>query len=135
LAQKIWKLNDLFGVIPAHMAELASIIALGELPRIRENVRARLDRNRTALHRFFDSRAELDVARAPYGTVAFPKLLGGKVDDFCRLLREKYETTVVPGKYFEMPDHFRIGIGGDLELLEEGLRRIGLALDDMMEQK
>jgi aspartate/methionine/tyrosine aminotransferase len=153
LAQKMWRLNDLFGVIPAHMAELASIIALGELDRIRENVRARLDRNRAALHRFFDSRPDLDVPRFPYGTIAFPKLLlparrsdndqsrssergsaaapGSAVDQLCGLLRTKYDTTVVPGKYFEMPDHFRIGIGGDLEPLEEGLRRLGLALDEM----
>jgi aspartate/methionine/tyrosine aminotransferase len=152
LAQKMWRLNDLFGVIPAHMAELASIIALGELDRIRENVRARLDRNRAALHRFFDSRPDLDVPRFPYGTVAFPKLLlparrsdddqprssergsaaaGSAVDQLCDLLRTKYDTTVVPGKYFEMPDHFRIGIGGDLEPLEEGLRRLGLALDEI----
>jgi aspartate/methionine/tyrosine aminotransferase len=130
LARKMWLLNDLLGVIPAHMAELASIVALGELPRIRENVRARLDANRIALHRFFDSRAELDAPRMPFGTVAFPKLLRGSVDVLCHLLRTKYDTTVVPGKYFEMPDHFRIGIGGDLEPLEEGLKRIGQALDE-----
>jgi aspartate/methionine/tyrosine aminotransferase len=131
LARAMWRLNDLFGVIPAHMAELASIVALGELPRIRENVRARLDRNRAALHRFFDSRAELDGPRFPFGTIAFPRLLNGSVEQLCEVLRSKYDTSVVPGKYFEMPDHFRIGIGGDLEPLEEGLRRLGLALDDM----
>jgi aspartate/methionine/tyrosine aminotransferase len=133
LARAMWRLNDLFGVIPAHMAELASVVALGELDRIGKNVRARLDANRVALHRFFDSRAELDAPRFPFGTVAFPRLLRGSVDQLCDLLRTKYDTTVVPGKYFEMPDHFRIGIGGDLEPLEEGLRRLGLALDDMME--
>lgn len=131
LTKKIWRLNDLFGVIPAHMTELASIIALNELPRIREDVRARLDANRVALHRFFDSRPELDAPRFPFGTVAFPKLLNGSVDRLCDVLRTKYDTTVVPGKYFEMPDHFRIGIGGDLEPLEEGLKRIGQALDEM----
>jgi aspartate/methionine/tyrosine aminotransferase len=129
----MWRLNDLFGVIPAHMAELTSVIAFGELPRILQNVRRRLDANRAVLHRFFDSRADLEVAREPFGTVAFPRLLRGSVDPLCDRLREKYETSVVPGKYFEMPDHFRIGIGGDLEPLEEGLRRLGAALDDMME--
>lgn len=133
LARTMWRLNDLFGVIPAHMAELGSIIALGELPRIAKNVRARLDANRAALHRFFDSRHDLETARAPFGTVAFPKLVNGDVDELCANLRNKYETTVVPGKYFEMPEHFRIGIGGDLEPLEEGLRRLSSALDDMME--
>jgi len=131
LARAMWRLNDLFGVIPAHIAELASIIALTELPGIREIVRVRLARNRAALHRFFDSRAELDAPRFPFGTIAFPRLLHGNVDQLCELLRNKYETSVVPGKYFEMPDHFRVGIGGDPEPLEEGLRRLGLALDDM----
>jgi aspartate/methionine/tyrosine aminotransferase len=131
LAEAMWRLNDLFGVIPAHLAERASVVALRELPRIAESVHTRLDRNRAVLHRFFDSRAELDVAREPFGTVAFPKLTRGTVARMCEIAREKYETTVVPGEYFEMPDHFRIGIGGETDLLEEGLRRLGLALDDI----
>ncbi len=132
LADAMWKLNDLFGVIPAHTAELVSVIALGELNRIRENVRARLDRNRAVLHRFFDSRADLEAARFEFGTVAFPRMLRPD-PTFYDLLRKKCETSVVPGEFFEMPDHFRIGIGGETDLLEEGLRRLGLALDAMME--
>ncbi len=133
LARAMWRLNDLLGVIPAHMAELASVIAFGELPRILANVRVRLDKNRAALHRFLDSRADLDAPRFVFGTTAFPKLLRGSVRRLCERLRTEYDTTVVPGEFFEMPDHFRIGIGGDLEPLEEGLRRLGAALDDMME--
>jgi aspartate/methionine/tyrosine aminotransferase len=133
LVQAMWRLNDLMGVIPAHLAELVSVIALGELPRILEAVRKRLDTNRAILNRFFDSRADLEVARQPFGTIAFPKLLRGSVDHLAEVLRTKYETTIVPGKYFEMPDHFRIGIGGDPEPLEEALRRLGHALDDIME--
>jgi aspartate/methionine/tyrosine aminotransferase len=127
----MWRLNDVFGNIPAHMAELASVIALGELPRILNKVRARLDANRTALWKFLDSRADLEVFRTPFGTVVFPRLTRGNVDEMCDLLRTKYEMTVVPGKFFDMPDHFRIGIGGDLEPLEEGLRRLGQALDEL----
>jgi hypothetical protein len=131
LAEQIWQLNDKFGNIPAHIAELASIIAIGELPRIAKNVEARLDANRIALWRFLDSREDLEVFRPPYGTIVFPRLKRGSVDQMCDLLRTRYETTVVPGKFFDMPDHFRIGIGGDLEPLEEGLRRLGLALDEL----
>ena len=133
LATAMWRMNDLFGSIPAHTAELLSVIAFGELERIRRHVRARLDTNRATLHRFLDSRADLDAPRLPFGTIVFPKLMRGSVDQLCELLRAKYDTTAVPGKYFEMPDHFRIGIGGDPEPLEEGLRRLGAALDDMME--
>jgi aspartate/methionine/tyrosine aminotransferase len=129
----MWRLNDLFGVIPAHLAERTSVIALRHLPAIAKTVRAKLDRNRAVLHRFFDSRAELDVVREPFGTIAFPKLTRGTVEQMCAIAREKYETTVVPGEHFEMPDHFRVGIGGETDMLEEGLRRLGLALDEMME--
>jgi len=45
------------------------------------------------------------------------------------LLHEKYETTVVPGSFFEMPRHFRIGIGGDTPTLRAGLERLSAALD------
>ncbi len=46
------------------------------------------------------------------------------------LLREKYETSVVPGSYFDMPQHFRVGIGGDPEMTRAGLDRLALALDE-----
>jgi aspartate/methionine/tyrosine aminotransferase len=46
------------------------------------------------------------------------------------LLREKYETTVVPGKFFGMPQHFRIGIGGETAELGAGLDRLRAALDE-----
>ena len=60
----------------------------------------------------------------------FPKLRSGDVEAFVELLREKYETSVVPGSYFDMPQHFRIGIGGDPEMTREGFERLGLALDE-----
>lgn len=133
LAEEMWRLNDLFGVIPAHLAERVSVIALGELGRIRENVRARLDRNHAALDRFLNSRDDLECMRPPFGIPVFIKLLRGDVSRMCSILREKYETSVVPGEYFEMPDHFRVGLGGDPEMVEEGLKRLSLALDDMRE--
>ena len=62
--------------------------------------------------------------------LSFPRFASGDVEAFVRLLREKYETSVVPGIYFDMPQHFRIGIGGDPEMTREGLERLGLALDE-----
>jgi aspartate/methionine/tyrosine aminotransferase len=55
----------------------------------------------------------------------------GRVEGLCELLREKSETSVVPGHFFEMPEHFRIGIGCKTEMLAEGLERLGAALDEM----
>jgi aspartate/methionine/tyrosine aminotransferase len=126
----MWRLNDLFGNIPAHAAELLSCVALSNLNQIAAQSKARLERNHSLLTGFLARHQEqLHSVDPQYGTVVFPRLVGGRVDDFCNLLREEYETSVVPGIFFEMPDHFRIGIGGDTEMVEEGLERLGTALD------
>ncbi len=131
LAERMWRLNDLFGVIPAHPAERLSVIALDHLGEIAVQARLLLAKNRALLDRFLDSRQDLAAVRPQAGTIVFPRLLRGTVDRFCALLREKYETSVVPGKFFEMPEHFRVGIGGDTETLAEGLRRLATALDEL----
>ncbi len=135
LAKKMWRLNDLFGVIPAHPAERLSVIALANLERIARRAKALLETNRPLLNRFLDSRDDIEAVRPRFGTVAFPRLKRGSVDALCALLREKYETTIVPGHFFEMPEHFRIGIGCDSEMLAAGLERLGAALDEIAREK
>jgi hypothetical protein len=41
----------------------------------------------------------------------------------------------VPGTFFEMPRHFRIGIGGDTGGLRAGLERLGAALDEFLKRQ
>ena len=134
LAAKIWRLHDIFDGIPAHPAERLSVVALANLDRIAARARRLLDVNRPVLNEFLDSRADLDTVKPGIGTVVAPRLKTGRVDRLCALLREKYETSVVPGRYFEMPQYFRIGIGIEPETLREGLQRLGAALDDLADE-
>jgi aspartate/methionine/tyrosine aminotransferase len=129
LARKIWRLNDLFGVIPAHTAELLSCIALDKIETITAHARSRLEQNGRLLNAFFDSRDDLDAIKHQFGTVSFPGW-NGDVDHLCKMLIEKYETSVVPGRFFEMEQHFRIGIGCETETLVTGLERLGRAIDE-----
>jgi len=62
--------------------------------------------------------------------VIFPRVTAGNTEKFIQLLREKYETEVVPGRFFEMPEYFRLGIGGDTEMLRAALERMSSALDE-----
>jgi aspartate/methionine/tyrosine aminotransferase len=131
LAQRIWRLNDLFAATPAHPAELLSCIALANLKAIADESRQLLERNGELLATFLQLRDDLECPPHRHGTTAFPRLKSGNVDDFLTLLKDKYETSVVPGRFFEMPQHFRIGIGGDTEMVSEGLKRLGMALDEL----
>jgi len=135
LAKRIWRVNDLFGNIPAHSAERLSVVALNNLEKIAIRARTMIEDNRLLLDQFLTSRNDLELIRPGIGTVVFPKVTGGRVDKLCEILREKYETSVVPGKFFEMPDHIRIGIGGDAVSLEAGLARLGDALDDLRDKR
>ncbi len=131
LARHMWRLNDLFGVIPAHLAERLSVIALDHLSRIAARARALLEANRSLLDRFLGSRNDLRAVRPDAGTVVFPRLLRGSVETLCTLLWEKYDTSVVPGKFFGMPEHFRLGIGGETQTVAAGLERLSAAVDEL----
>ena len=130
LAQRMWRLNDLFAATPVHSGERLSVVALKQLPAIAERAQSRLDQHRAMLNQFLDSRDDLEAIRPALGSIMFPRIKGTSSDGLCELLREKYETTIVPGRFFEMPAHFRIGMGGDTESFREGLERLGQALDE-----
>ena len=130
LARAMWRLNDLYGVNAAHPAERLSAIILNDLPGIAARSRELLEKNRPIVNQFLDSRPDVDAARQPFGTVLFPRVRCGHVDAFCRLLREKYETAVVPGSFFEAPEHFRMFLGAETAMLTEALTRLGSALDE-----
>jgi aspartate/methionine/tyrosine aminotransferase len=131
LAERMWRLNDLFGVNQAHQAERLACIAFERLDEIADETRAMLVRNRALLNEFVADRDDLAATPAEHGIVAFPRWLGGDTDRLADHLRERYDTAVVPGRWFELPDHFRVGLGVPTETLAEGLDRLGQALDDL----
>lgn len=131
LARRMHRLHDLFGSVHAHAAERLSLIALANLDGIAARARALVATNRALLRAALLGRPELELEISEHGTTAFPRLRNGQVDALCALLRDRYETSVVPGRFFERPDRFRVGIGGPTEPLREGLARLGRALEEV----
>lgn len=130
-AQKMHRLNDLFGSTNVHVAERLSLLAFKNLNIFRNRAKKLLETNRPILNEFLDSRRDLDAAKSVYGTTAFPRLLKKDAESFFKLLRQKYETSVVPGKFFFAENHFRIGISCDTQMLQAGLERLASTLDEM----
>ena len=128
LARAMWRLNDLFASIPAHPAELLSVVALENLDQIRERSRRIVEADRRLLQEFLASQKSVSTPRTAFGTTAILRLTKGGVGEFLARLRTEHETSAVPGRFFGLPNHFRIGMGVDTQMFGEGLRRIGLAL-------
>ena len=131
LAERMWRLNDLFGVNQPHQSEMLSCFAFDHLDNIATGTAERLATNRALFNDFVDGRDDLNCMPAEHGITAFPQWVGGDTDRLDTLLRTKYDASIVPGRWFEMPDRFRVGLGGDTKLLTEGLARIGAALDEL----
>jgi aspartate/methionine/tyrosine aminotransferase len=129
LAERMWRLNELFGVAQVHAGERLGCFALAHLAEIAAGTADRLARNRALANAFFAGRNDVQCAPMVHGITAFPRLLRGDPEPLDALLRTRFDTGIVPGRWFEMPDHFRIGVGGPTQIVEEGLARLGAALD------
>lgn len=128
LARAMWRLNDLFAATPVHPGELLSVAAFQKLPAIRERFRGIVEADRGVLSEFLASAKGVSAVRTEFGTTCFLRLLRGNADEFLATLRTEQETSAVPGRFFEMPNHFRIGMGVNSEMFAEGLRRVACQL-------
>jgi aspartate/methionine/tyrosine aminotransferase len=131
LAQRMRSLHDIFGAVGPHPTETLSVLAMRKLPKFVARAKTILQSNRAVLHDFLDSREELTVVFPESGTTCFPRLEKGSVDELWRLLSNKYETAFVPGRFFESPQHLRIGMCAEPELFRKGVQRLGAALDEL----
>jgi aspartate/methionine/tyrosine aminotransferase len=131
LAWKMRRLNDLYSATPVHPGELLSVAAFKHLNLLRERARRTVEADRKRFREFLEKQPEVCAVPTNWGTTSFLKLSrnrGSNVDKFLERLRSEFDTSAVPGRFFEMPDHFRIGMGVNTEMFAEGLSRISRAL-------
>jgi hypothetical protein len=128
LAWKMRRLNDLFSATPVFPGELLSVAAFRQLNLLRERARHIVEADRKLLRDFLAEQSAISAVRTDWGTTSFPRLIRGNTDAFLERLQSEFDTSVVPGRFFELPDHFRIGMGVNTEMFAEGLNRIGRAL-------
>jgi aspartate/methionine/tyrosine aminotransferase len=131
VAERVRRARDIVDGSGAFPAEHLSVLAFGCLDRLAARAHSILDPNRRLMLDFLASRPELEVVTPAGGTVVFPRLRGGAdAGPFVERLAREHDTGVVPGSFFQAPAHVRIAFGGRRDILEEGLCRIGRALDE-----
>jgi hypothetical protein len=129
LAERMRRLNDLFGVHPPHMAERMSVVAFARLPQLRSRAQAILAANRAAYREILGDHPRLDQVVFDVGTTVFPRLVAGDVDALFDRLTTECDTNFAPGRFFGRADHLRIGLGGDPANTREALARLAAALE------
>jgi aspartate/methionine/tyrosine aminotransferase len=110
---------------------MLSCFAFDHLDQVAAGNAERLAVNRAIFNDFVVSRGDIECMKAEHGITAFPRWVGGDTERLHARLRSNYDTAIVPGRWFEMPDHFRVGLGGDTEVIKEGLARLEAALDEL----
>lgn len=128
LAERMRRLNDLYGVLPPHVSECMSVVAFDRLSELRGRANRIVDRNRATYREILGEHPALDQTVFDQGTTVFPRLVGRDGDALFDLLTTRYETSVGPGRFFGRPAHVRIGLGGDPAMTRIGLERIADAL-------
>jgi len=128
LIQRMWQIVDFTYGVPAHPAEMIAVITLDNLDRVRNRARVLLRTNRALVNDFMAAHPQLDCELSRFGTTIFPRLKAGSVPEFVTFLRDQFETSVVPGDFFEQPQHFRIGFCGATDIVRGGLERLSDAL-------
>jgi len=128
LAWKMRKLNDLYSATPVYPGQLLAVAVFKQLNQVREKARRIVEADRKLLRDFLVKQSGVSAVCTDWGTTSFVQLEQGNADDFLKRLRTEFETAAVPGRFFEMPDHFRVGMGVNTEMFAEGLKRIARAL-------
>ena len=125
LAKRMRRIIDYINVDGVFIGEQISAEIFGQIDSIRERNKEVLERNMSMIANFIREEGKLSWIEPAGGVVCFPKVeaeLSGI--ELASLLLEKYETSVVPGSFFEEPQHFRIGFGVKPDTLTRGLENI-----------
>lgn len=129
-AARIRRARDVLDGTGSIVTERLATLAFAQIDRLHARARRLLSANRAVLRTFLDSRPDLECFDPGAGTVVFPRING--VDDtsrFAERLLHERQTAVVPGRYFEAPAHFRIGLGATTGSLQRGLGALAEAID------
>ncbi len=129
LSQRIREIRDAVDGSGPFVAERLSLTAFDNLDRLRARARQILSRNVSVVREMAVGHPRLEWLAPAAGTTAFPRVVG--VDDTRALvdtLIRDHDTVVVPGHFFQSPQHIRISFGGDGAMVIEALVRLGMAL-------
>ncbi len=107
------------------IGELISSKMFDRLASIKLSKTERIHRNVNLIKGFIESENRLTWIEPSGGIICFPRVETGlSGDELARILREDFDTALVPGSLFESPRHFRLGMDVESSVMAEVLENI-----------
>lgn len=132
LIDKVRKFNDYIIVTNSCAGELYGAMILEKRNWFIKRVKEITSRNFPIVKAWIEGRDDLKWVAPECGVIGFLRLLKDldtmKLTEF---LLKNYRTLISPGNFFGVKGYFRIGFGGDENMLKKGLENVGLALDEL----
>ena len=129
VSARVREIRDVIDGSGPYVAERLSLTAFESIDHLRGRAKNILTANLTVVRSMAQSNPHLEWLEPGAGTTAFPRVRG--VDDTRNLvdwLIRDYDTIVVPGHFFQAPQHIRIAYGGKTEMIREAVARLDRAL-------
>jgi aspartate/methionine/tyrosine aminotransferase len=129
VSARVRAIRDVIDGSGPYVAERLALTAFERIDRLKSRARNILAENLSIVRAMAQSHPRLEWLEPAAGTTAFPKIKG--IDDsrdFVERLVRDHDAIVVPGHFFQAPQHIRIAFGGRSEMLREAVRRLDLAL-------
>lgn len=129
LAERMRRLNDLFGAVGSVPSDTLSVAAFRQLDRLEARTRAMIEVNTKLVHSFLRAHEELLECVVPSRSmIVFPRLKHHADAQPLHDQLRQLETSIVPGKFFESPQQFRLGFAVKSEDVEIGLQHLSKVL-------
>ncbi|HMV51060.1 MAG TPA: aminotransferase class I/II-fold pyridoxal phosphate-dependent enzyme [Blastocatellia bacterium] len=129
LAERMRRLNDLFGAVGSVPSDTLSVAAFRQLDKLEARTRAMMEPNIKLVHGFLREHQDLLECVLPKRSMTvFPRLKHQADSQPLHDLLRQFETSIVPGTFFEAPEHFRLGFAVKTEDVETGLQYLSKAL-------
>ena len=127
MLEKFGRIKDYTSGGSSAVSQLLATWALERWDLFLQRARRILTTNRKTLWESMERMPALSGPVPPFGTVFFPHS-AVRVGQLAKDLLARYKTVIAEGRFFGVPDHFRLGLGGDPREFRRGLENLRKAL-------
>ncbi|MFZ4984315.1 MAG: pyridoxal phosphate-dependent aminotransferase [Blastocatellia bacterium] len=132
LAERMRRLNDLFGAVGSMPSDRLALAAFRHLPRLEARTRAIIEPNHRLIRQFIAAHSQQIECHLPERSmIVFPCLRNHPDADHLHDRLRQCETSIVPGRFFGLPHYFRLGFAVKTADVEIGLGHLSNVLREI----